>query len=300
MQNYTINFKAMGSTINVWLNAETEADSRILLDIPALFERWEDRFSRFRSTSELSQLNAKAGHWQHISLVMGDLITLALKAAETTDGLFNPLILTALEAAGYDHSFSDPSAFVPGKTVASTPIPAADAIDYDDRRHMLRLPAGSRLDLGGIVKGWAAQQAADYLSQVGACLVDAGGDLVGIGAPDEVGGWLVNIPNPLTDEILNIVRLTNAAIATSGSDYRRWTRDGHIYHHLIDPRTGQPAQSDILSATVIAPNAVDAEIWAKASLISGNLPDLPAVFVHQDGAVTVSPKVEAFVHSVSV
>ena len=296
MPNFTINFKAMGSTIDVWLNANNNDEARILTDIPGLFERWEDRFSRFRPTSELSQLNANAGHWQQLSLVMSDLVDLALKAAAATNGLFNPLILTALEAAGYDHSFNDPAAFVPGNVLSPAAVPDYRDIEYDAQRHLLHLPAGSRLDLGGIVKGWAAQQAADYLSQVGPCLVDAGGDMVGSGSPDETGGWLVNIPHPHTDQILRVVRLTNAAIATSGSDYRRWIRDGHTYHHLIDPRTGQPAQSDILSATVIAPNGVDAEIWAKAALISGSaseLPELPTVLIHNDGSVQYSPQFQS-------
>lgn len=293
MPNYTINFKAMGSTIDVWLNAPTSDDARILTDIPALFEAWEDRFSRFRPESELSLLNVNASAWQPLSLVMSDLVELALKAAAETDGLFNPLILPALESAGYDHSFEDPAQFVPGNAQGQPTVPGYRELDYDASRRRLRLPVGAKLDLGGLVKGWAAQQAADYLSQVGACLVDAGGDMVAHGSPDEAGGWLVNIPHPHTGETLRVVLLTDAAISTSGSDYRRWSRDGRTFHHVIDPRTGLPAESHVLSATVIAPTGMDAEVWAKAALISGKLPELPSLLIHEDGSVHYSPQFKA-------
>src|SRR5260221_8146429 len=231
MTNYTISFEAMGSTVNVWLNAPGQADAAILKNVPYLFNAWENRFSRFRPSSELCRLNAGAGTWQDISPLMAEVLSLAINASAETGGLFNPLILQALEAAGYDHNFDDPAAFqpAPGDNVAD--VPDYHQIELDRHNLKVRLPANGRLDLGGIVKGWAAQKTAEYLSRVGACLVDAGGDMVARGTPDDTGGWLVNIPPPHDENLIDTVLLKDAAISTSGKEYRHWIRGGETLHH---------------------------------------------------------------------
>lgn len=295
MPNFTIGFRAMGSAINVWLNVPDIAEAGILQKIPDLFEAWEARFSRFRPNSELSQLNAGAGKWQLVSGQMAEVLSLALAASVKTDGVFNPLILAALESAGYDHSFDDPASFVPAPLGEAETVPDFRQIEYEDATSTLRIPAGARLDLGGIVKGWAAQKAAEYLYQYGACMVDAGGDIVARGAPDDSGGWLVTIAHPQTEQPLCTVLLKDAAIATSGIDYRHWKRDGQTLHHLIDPRTGLPAQTNILSATVVAESAAQAEVWAKVSLIRGIPPELPAALIDQDGSANFTPQFERLI-----
>ncbi|MEP7284424.1 MAG: FAD:protein FMN transferase [Chloroflexota bacterium] len=284
MSNFMVSFEAMGSHIQVWLNAPELANARPLEKVRDWFEHWESIFSRFRATSELSHLNAQAGHTIKVSLPMFEVITAAVQAAAVTDGVFNPLILGALVSAGYDHSFNAEH-FIPGSTLTDHTVGDWREIVLDSAALTVRLPAASRLDLGGIVKGWAAQKTAQRLSMVGPCLVDAGGDIVARGTPDETGGWLVSIRHPDLSQTLYTVLLTDSTIATSGIDYRHWTRDGQTLHHLIDPRTGQPAESDILSASVIAPDAVQAEVWAKTALITGQLPDLPALLIRRDYSV---------------
>lgn len=301
MPNFTIEFVAMGSRIQAWLSAPDAETAQILGRLPAWFENWEAIFSRFRPESELSQVNRQSGQWVNVSNEFFEVASLALQAALQTNGLFNPLILDALEAAGYDHTFGDtPTTFVPGRSslkigqgTAAVYVPAYLEIDLDARRQSLRLPKHARLDLGGIVKGWAAQCTAYRLAAVGPCLVDAGGDMMALGSPDDSGGWLVGVPDPLTDEDLYRARLTNAAIATSGTDYRRWTRAGEALHHLIDPRTGRPSDSRVLTATIIAPDAVQAETWAKAGLLSGNIPPYPSLFIYHDGSKQMNREFEA-------
>jgi FAD:protein FMN transferase len=290
MPNYTVSFRAMGSQIQVWLNVDDERDAAILQQVPACFEAWEATLSRFRLGSELNQLNARAGEWVMVSRVLFDAIQVALEAAEMTGGLVTPLILPALEAAGYDHSF-DAAEFSPGASRPLTAIPAWREIELDHGKSRVRLPAGARIDLGGTAKGWAAQQTADWLSHSGPCLVDAGGDLVARGSPDGSGGWQVSVLG--TGDREDTLLLVNAAIAMSGTDYRRWTRDGKAFHHLIDPRTGSPTDSDIVTATACAPDAVQAEAWAKATLIGGSLPGLPARVVRRDGSVSQNPGFES-------
>jgi len=271
MPNFTIAFPAMGSRMQAWVNVESEPRARVLSQLPGWFESWEERFSRFRPSSELSRLNAGTGEWLSVSAEMAEVTGLALIAAAATDGLFNPLILLALQAAGYERSFLEPD-FAPGLGLPGViEVPDWRTIELDMRRQQVRLPAHARLDLGGIAKGWAAQRAADRLAEYGACLVDAGGDMAAHGSPDDSGGWQVGIPRRREwPEVLCTVTLSDAAIATSGIDHRRWTRDGQTLHHLIDPRTAQPVANHVLTATVIAPNAIEAEAWAKATLISGD------------------------------
>jgi len=277
MAIYSVAFKAMGSHMQAWLETPTAANADVLQHVPVWFEAWEAALSRFRPTSELCHLNNYAGLWVRVSKLMRGVVQAAVDAAQITNGLFNPLILPALEAAGYDHSF-DP-AFAPQPHDYADRIPAWEAIEINVDQCCVRLPAGSRLDLGGMAKGWAAQRAAQWLYETGPCLVDAGGDMVARGSPEGSDGWEVTAPDD------RVITLRDAAVATSGTDYRQWAAGGRTYHHLIDPRTGAPAESNVLTATVVAESAVKAEAWAKAALISGTMPNLPTLFVRQDGSL---------------
>ncbi|HVO43140.1 MAG TPA: FAD:protein FMN transferase [Aggregatilineales bacterium] len=297
MGNYTVQFTAMGSHIQAWLNAPSLQGSQILKSLPQWFEIWEAKFSRFRPTSELCDLNRHAGEWMTVSAPLYEVITLAVQGAEATGGLFNPLILPALRAAGYDHSF-EAGDFVPGPAALARTNTTADfhEIGFRPADRSIRLPAHSEIDLGGIAKGWSAQQAAGILAALGPCLIDAGGDLVAVGSPDESGGWLVRIPDPRTSEIAHTVLLCDAAIATSGRDYRQWVRDGRALHHIIDPRTREPAASTVLSASVIAPGAdgAEAEIWAKTMMLDPTRAHpFPALLFHDDGSIAMDSEFEA-------
>ena len=286
MHNFSIQFKAMGSHMQVWLSAPSSREAEILAQVPDWFENWEAALSRFRPTSELNALNAHSGEWMSVSPTLFEIIENAKDAAERTDGMFNPLILNALEAAGYEHSF-DPAVSAAQSLSIVTPeaIPSWQLIEIDEAHQAVRLPAGARIDLGGIAKGWAAQEAADQLSEHGACLIDAGGDLVACGSPDDSGGWIVNIPTLDEKQILFRVLLVDEAIATSGTDYRHWHRGGQIMHHLIDPRTGLPSESNIVRSTVIAPDAIEAVVWAKVSLMTQQFSEYPTLFIQRDRTV---------------
>jgi thiamine biosynthesis lipoprotein len=148
------------------------------------------------------------------------------------------------------------------------------------------------LDLGGIAKGWTVQQAGQKLGQLGPALVDAGGDIACIGLPPTGSTWLVSIDNPLQPNTdLATLTLNNDVVATSSLARRRWQYQGQPVHHLIDPRTGAPAITDLLSVTVIGPRLPDAEIHAKVALILGaekglaylaTQPDVSALLVATD------------------
>ncbi len=304
---YAIAFRAMGSQFNIWL--ETSDDGEALLQqVPGWVEAIEAALSRFRPTSELSRLNARSGKWVSVSDTLLQAVVKARQAAQLTAGLYNPLVLEALLAAGYTRSFEEWDQVADAGSAAqfATLVPDWAGIDIKPKHSAIRLPPGAQIDLGGTGKGWTAEQIANRLAPHGPCLVDAGGDLVARGAPAGRPGWLVGVsePGPASDDMPPVaaVAVTDVAVATSGIDFRRWTQGGQQRHHLIDPRTGQPAETDILAATVIHPDAALAEGYTKALILLGSTaglewinrqPQHAALVVRRDRAVLATSDFES-------
>lgn len=299
-----LTFRAMGSEMLALLECEPACADR-LAEIPGWFATWEQRLSRFRDNSELSRLNRAQGEWIPVSPVMWDVVDAAFHAAARTDGLVSPALLEALEATGYDRSFElirgdnagadQRERVTQARTASPSRVLSWWAITRDARTHALRLPRGMRLDLGGIAKGWAADRAAALLSSAGPALVDAGGDIAVSGPLADGAPWSIGVANPIApDTDLELLLLRQGGVATSGRDYRRWRHGGVWQHHLLDPRTGRPATTDVLSATVVASTACDAEAAAKVALILGSRdglawldarPALAGLLVLEDGPI---------------
>jgi FAD:protein FMN transferase len=274
--------------------------------IPERFAEWEQHFSRFRPESELSQLNHHAGEFLPVSTALWDVLQAALQAAADSDGLVSPTLLNALESAGYDRSFETLGSLEPlNSGLASSVLPAAQpaewgALETEPRTQTVRLSTGLRLDLGGIAKGWAADRAAAELGEAGPALVDAGGDIAVSAPPQGQPGWPIGLANPLDlGEPPEVLCVAQGGVATSGRDYRRWQQHGQWRHHILDPRTGCPAETDVLSATIIAPSAREAETAAKVALILGSRaglawlearPALAGLLFLEDGTTRQTPQ----------
>ena len=272
-------------------------------------EAGECRFSRFLYDSELSQLNRAAGQWFNASSEMMDVLQKAQKFFDITNGLFDPSVLPDLIRVGYDRSMDEIRAqdgIVP--TNASKREPKADfrEMELDLISSQVRLPAKMQLDFGGIAKGWIVDRAVTLLSHYSdACAVNAGGDMRFIGHSPIGLGWPVELEDP-RDASRSIARLTvnHGAVATSSVAKRAWKQGDAIRHHLIDPRTGEPAQSDWLCATVIADDTVTAEVYAKALLIGGpaEIEKLTAknnfvyLVVDREGNLHGSPNSQEYIH----
>ncbi len=307
MQEYR--FRAMGCQMLAVVDCDDAEAAAQLAAVPGWFEAWEQQLSRFRPDSDLSRLNEAAGHPVVVAPALWEVLGVALDAAWQSDGLVQPTILAALEAAGYDQSFDELAPAMPG---APLPAHVADwrALKLDRRIHTVTLPVDVRLDLGGVAKGWAADQAAQRLAEVGPALVDAGGDISVSGPMADSSPWPIAIANPfIPEESLGIVLLPRGAVATSGRDYRRWLRGGVEQHHIIDPRSGQPAQTDILSATIVAPSGPLAEMAAKVALILGSQaglawldarPTLAGLLVLEDGRLLCSRRMDAYLDMMSL
>ena len=146
----------------------------------------------------------------------------------------------------------------------------------------VELEPGTRLDLGGIGKGYAVDCAVAGLGEHGPCLVNAGGDIAVAGSP-RAGAWAVSVDTPAGPLT---VGLTSGGLATSGRDRRRWIRGGEERHHLIDPASGRPAASPWLRVTVAAPTAVAADVAAKDVFLGAEPAERDAILVALDGSVT--------------
>jgi thiamine biosynthesis lipoprotein len=253
-------FRAMGTEIE--LLVEADGASAALAAAEEEFHRLEALLSRFRDDSELSRLNAAGILGAGPDLVR--VVELALAAYDGTGGRFDIRVHDALVAAGYDRSFELVPPDADGWSGVGRPVAPQvrrpTGIQIQDG--LIRLDDGIRLDLGGIGKGYACERAAEILATAGPCLVNAGGDIATRGS-----AWTVAIEtsgDPLTLELSG-----SCGLATSGRDLRRWHRRGRELHHLIDPTTGLPSDSDLLRVTVVAHDAVEAEVTAKALFLAG-------------------------------
>lgn len=264
-------FMAMGTTVIVLAPEEhgTQA-AKVAQD---LFNEWEQTLSRFLPGSELSRLNALAGSRVEVSPLLWNVLTTALQAAHATDGRYDPTLLRQMLWIGYDRTFSE----IRGGSEAMA-RPAGQArvggdwrrIQLDTARRMVTLPVGAGLDFGGIAKGMAVDATLDQLRTLGLtpALVNAGGDLAVAGLPPRQSDWLIAVPD--RDRHWTIP-LRNGAIATSTITRRNWHQGDIARHHLIDPTTGEPARSDLLSVTAVAPSCRQAEVGAKVALLLGTV-----------------------------
>ena len=260
-------FEAMGCRVEIG-----GATGREAAEIRRLFEARDRQFSRFRPESELCRVNESQREVVVVSKSFAQMAERALKAARATRGLVDPTLGAALRSAGYDRDFR---ALRPTPE-AARPGPVGRWREVRVTGRLLIRPVGVELDLNGVVKGQTVDEALDLLSGEG--FVSAGGDYAGRGAFDVV------LPRG------GSVRVTRGGLATSGTTKRRWLRADSWKHHLIDPRTGEPARSPWTEVTVSAATCVQADIAAKAAFLLGDAgPEwlderqLPGRFLDEDG-----------------
>jgi thiamine biosynthesis lipoprotein len=260
----TTAFRAMGCEV-----AAAEAPGAA-----AVLERYERTFSRFRPDSELVRVNQRGGG--RVSALFAEVLETALWAAEETGGLVDPTVGAAVVAAGYDRDFgAGLDRAEPARTAA---VPGWRRVRL--RGRALVLPAGCALDLNGVVKALAVDDAARGAGPGG--FVSAGGDLATRGAVDVAlpAGGAVSV---------------DGGLATSGTTRRTWMRGGERQHHLVDPRTGRPARTPWSAVTVCGATCLAADVAAKAALLLGadgppwlEARGLPGRFVAVGGTVTAT------------
>lgn len=261
-------------------------NAAILDEAVAWCDRCELLFSRVAPTSELHRLNCAGGRSVVVDPELAALIDTALDYCRRTDGLFDVTMGSATRLWDFKEH------------VVPTEDEVAAALQHVDYRGMiveettvtLRDPQAC-VDLGGIAKGYIADGILALLRERGVkhALVNLGGNVAVMGGKEDDGPWRVGIRKPVPSSALPLldsfatVDVRDGSVVTSGIYERAFERDGTLYHHILDPRTGSPAQTDLLSATVIARSSLDADGFTTALIIMGA--DRALAFVEADPAL---------------
>jgi thiamine biosynthesis lipoprotein len=229
--------------------------------------------SRFRDDSDLSRVNAHPGEWVAVDPLLVAATTVAVQAADMTDGLVDPCLGRSLVALGYDVTMSavrerDPRTFAAPTSVV--PRPTAWREIRVDPAGKLRIPSDCALDLGATAKAWAADLVAAAVVDAlgGRVLVSLGGDLRIDGPPGDP--WPVRVTEVPGERTGETITLSGGGLATSSTRARRW-RTGHAeQHHLLDPRTGRPTTGRWRTVTATGPTSVAANVATTAALVLGD------------------------------
>ncbi|HMS23878.1 MAG TPA: FAD:protein FMN transferase [Candidatus Saccharibacteria bacterium] len=259
--------RALGTNIEFRLNIDSEKTANVIFKkLWVQTENFQNRFSRFLRSSELTKLNQNHGHKTAISNNLVRILNKTAELSDLTEGVFNPFCIPLLQKAGYIKSLD---------SLNSNP-----AIDYTDRKvvdtkelkigsNWALIPKNTAIDLGGIGKGYLADELSGYLDRVGIenyCL-SIGGDLVAKGKSNNKK-WSIDVPSATSSNMTAGCqsKLNKFAVATSGLAR---TVNGKRQPHLIDPRTQTLAKSPYITCSVISEDCVSADVIASCILICG-------------------------------
>jgi thiamine biosynthesis lipoprotein len=236
-------------------------------DLHALLKRVDEAASRFRANSALSRANAHAGRPVPVPRLLVDLVAAALQIAEHTGGAVDPTVGRAMAALGYDRDISAVADDGAAITPAVAPRTWRD-VRLDRSAGLLTVPAGTALDLGATAKAYTADLAAATLARRydTAVLVELGGDVAVAG--ERVDGWCIDVAER-EGGTGQLVLVRDGGLTTSTTTVRRWQRGGRPVHHIVDPRTGAPADGPWRTATVAASDALHANAASTAAIVLG-------------------------------
>ncbi len=264
-------------SISVYTKKRDRNIEKLFQELWLKIYQFEKQFSRFLPSSELTIFNSNAGKTQKISPLFRKILVECLKYSKLTDGMFNPFILPALENAGYDHSLLkgfENDMYIKhksAKVVESTKLKIIDDSAF--------IPINTAIDLGGIAKGFLLDYLADFLAKYNSFYygfwISLGGDIVTYGYESLDRPIKTYIEKDFVSEhsyvgYVTSIKNNKRAIATSGINYRKGIKGGIKWHHIIDPKSGQSAKTDVTSATVFGKNATFCDVMASCLIIGGS------------------------------
>ena len=286
-------FPAFGTSVELLLWGADERDpDELSAAVRARAERWERLFSRFRPESELCQVNRGNGHWVSVSSDFLRVVADAREGYIATGGRFDPGILTTLERAGYDRRFIEMAGNAADRLDEHPDSEYRTGtmldIELDEPASAIRLPAGLRIDLGGIAKGAFVDSVDDLMRSRSGVMLNAGGDIRAWGSPGADEIWRIGVEHPgdLERDIaaLELRAGQSVAVATSSTRTRTWLAGEERENHLIDPRERRSVPWSTPSVTIVTKTVTDAEIQAKSVLISISRGE-PVPFTNADFAL---------------
>lgn len=255
-----------------------------------------------RAQSQVEAINVAAGaNPVEVDDEVYRLVRTAVLASRRHRGSFNALIGPVVKA--WRIGFADARIPAADEITRLLALTDPDEVELDDDRLTVRLQRpGMRLDLGAIAKGHAADEAAVIYRErgIGSGLIDLGGNVVAMGEPEPGSAWRIGIQSPFQPRgtIVGALRLTNASAVTSGVYERVLEVSGRRYHHMLDPLTGHPFETDLASVTVLSSSSLQADLWATVAQrggsaagldLIGRTPGVEAVFITHDGRIAATP-----------
>lgn len=243
--------------------------SEVLADAKAMVQKYEGLFSVNVDSSDVAKLNASAGIPVKVSEETYEILQQSVRVSEQTDGLFDVSIYPLVRAWG----FTTENYRVPEKKEIQDIL---SHVDYRDlvlgKDYMVTVPKDMQIDLGAIAKGYLSQKLMEFFAEkkVTAAVVSLGGNVQTYGKKPDGSLFRVGITDPLDGvSVYGSIEVGEKAVITSGSYQRYFEVNGKKYHHIMDKRTGEPADSDLQSVTVIADRGETADALATALFIMG-------------------------------
>lgn len=254
----------------------------------------DDKMSVFKDYSEISKINMNTGNYEEVSEDTYLVIENAVKYSKLTEGTFDPTIgpLVNLWNIGTDN------ARIPDKDEIEERLKLVNYEDIilDNKNSSIKLCHKSQaVDVGGIAKGYAADVAARIFAKnhIRSAIIDLGGNIFALGRKPGGKLWDIGIQNPLRSrgEYIAIISVKNKSIVTSGNYERYFMAGGKKFHHIIDPRTGYPSASKIISATIISDKSITGDGLSTGAYILGvdktmelieSIPGVDAILITED------------------
>lgn len=281
--------------MNTTMEFTVYGSASLVDDAEALINSLEDELSVTKDTSEIAQINQNGSGT--VTGSTADLMEKALAMCSRTNGTLDISVYPIVRAWG----FTTGSYKVPSEEELTSLLPLVDYtnVQYDEVTGEVILPAGMEIDLGSIAKGYAGQQAAELLREKGvtSALLNLGGNVQTIGSKPDGGAWQIAVKNPHNKKPMMVVSVRDKAVVTSGGYERYFEQDGKTYWHIMDPKTGRPADSGLLAVTVIGEDGAMCDGLSTSLFVMGlekaaalwtESSDFEAIFIAADGTVYIT------------
>lgn len=292
---------AMGTLINQRVNMPASQGKEIIQEVFTLLDRLEKMLSFYDMASQLSQINHQAGKsWVPVDTETLSIIKESKRYTRLTDGLFD-ITIAALVVLWQHYGKSEQ---VPPQSLIEDTLSKVNYEDIliDERSRKVRLrQEGQKIDLGGIAKGYAANQVIQCYRQRGirSAMINLGGNVALLGKREDEESWKVGIQDPDQErgQCLAILSVSDTSVVTSGDYERFFFKSDRRYHHILNPSTGYPSNNRLRSVTVVHPDAMLSDVLSTTLFISGlekgiwllrRFADVEAVMVHADKKIYLS------------
>lgn len=273
------------------------ADDTLMSDIWAACQRYENMLSKTVKGSDVSRINSADGQTVTVDAETWNVLSEAKKLNRMTGGAF--AITIAPLTAQWDFTGGTNRMPTGEERIAALPLVDDEKLTLGEN-NTVTLPAGMQIDLGGIAKGYIADQVAALVrGRCSGALLNFGGNVYAVGTKPDGSAYNVGVQdpdNPNSSNSIGFVSVTDRSVVTSGIYQRGFNIDGVRYHHILSPWTGLPSDSDLASATIIAESSMDADALATACIVLGSEKALqltqengyPALMILRDGTVLMN------------